>query len=73
LLFLEITYASRREIPIVPVRLQAKYRPEGWLDLLLAATYFYDLTKRQEYEQKISELISALGSDAKILPGECKL
>ena len=50
--------------------MQPKYRPDGWLGFLLGSTYFYDLTKEEEYEKKVMELVKALGDDAKILPGE---
>ena len=66
----EAEYAHHLHRKLVPVRMQPKYRPDGWLGFLLGSTYFYDLTKEEEYEKKVMELVKALGEDAKILPGE---
>ena len=66
----EAEYANFLQKKKVPVRLQPKYRPDGWLGFLLGSTYFYDLSKSEEYEQKVVDFLKALGDDGKIQPGE---
>ncbi|XP_067931490.1 uncharacterized protein [Watersipora subatra] len=66
----EISYAARMQKKLVPLRMQAKYRPDGWLGLLIGDTFFYDLSNPGDYESKLVGFIKAVGGDAKIKPGE---
>lgn len=66
----EIEYAHHLQKKIIPIRLQPKYRPDGWLGFLLGSTYFYDLSKKADYENKFQSFLQAAGEDGKIRPGE---
>lgn len=56
----------------MPIRLQPKYIPDGWLGLVIEDRFFYDLTKPTEYEPKLKEFFSAIGNDGIIEKGEGK-
>ena len=60
----EASYANSLNKKLIPIRLQPKYRPDGWLAFLLAGAFHYDLYDHSEYESKIRSFLNALGSDA---------
>lgn len=66
----EAEYGNYLHKRFVPVRMQSKYRPDGWLGFMLGSTFFYDLTKEGEFESKFQDLLKALGEDGKVQPGE---
>lgn len=41
---LEAQYALDRLKPIIPIRMQAKFRPDGWLGLLIGGKFYVDLS-----------------------------
>ena len=45
--------------------MQEKYIATGWLGMLLGTKFWYDLTKPDIYEQKLQDLIAALGDKGK--------
>lgn len=57
----EAEYANVLQKKFLPVLMQSRYRPDGWLGLLLSSTYYFDLTKPMPgYEEKIQELLNGL-------------
>ena len=70
LIITEAEYGHLLKKKFVPLRMQPKYRPDGWLGFLLGSTFFYDLTKENEYESKVQDFLKALDDNGKILPGE---
>ncbi|XP_067947599.1 uncharacterized protein [Watersipora subatra] len=65
----EIEYADRIKKTLVPVRMQKKYRPSGWLAFLLGNTLFHDLANEGTYQANIDNFLEAMesvGKNAKI-------
>lgn len=58
----EAEYAHRLDKPLLPILLQSKYRPDGWLGLLLGTRFYVDFTKRdfQTNSKKLLEEIQAM-------------
>ena len=58
----EAEYAHRLGKPLLPILLQTKYRPDGWLGLLLGTRLYIDFTKRdfQANSKKLLEEIQAM-------------
>ena len=69
---IELGYANMLHKKMVPIRLQPKFRPSGWLGFIIGGTFYFDLFKAQEYESKMADMIKEIGNDAKIKPGECE-
>ena len=54
----EAEYASERGIPILPIQLQPKYKPDGWLGILCGSMYRYNLCNQTRYESEVKLLLS---------------
>ncbi|KAL3307405.1 hypothetical protein Ciccas_014082 [Cichlidogyrus casuarinus] len=71
---MESQYASNLHKPVIFVRAQEKYRPDGWLGLLLGADIYIDLSGKYPYENKIDELyhrvMASLGKSPQTNSGE---
>jgi len=57
LFVLEAEYAHEWEKPLLPVRVQPKYKPNGWLGFLLGTKYRYCLTEADRYDSEVSLLL----------------
>ena len=55
----EAEYAYRLKKPLVPILLQAKYRPDGWLGMLLGTKLYIDFTKH-DFEWNAKKLIEEI-------------
>ena len=68
-LFAEIQFAHKCKKPIVPVRMEQKYRPgENWLGFILGNTVWYDLSNSMTYETQLTNFLGAIaniGTEAK--------
>ncbi|KAF6039144.1 hypothetical protein EB796_002542 [Bugula neritina] len=53
----EAEYAHEWEKPLLPVRVQPKYKPNGWLGFLLGTKYRYCLTEADRYDSEVSLLL----------------
>ena len=51
----EAEYAEVRKVPLIFVRAEENYQPDGWLGLLLGQKLYIDLIK--DFDQKSAELI----------------
>lgn len=70
--YTEAEYAHRLNKRMVPIRLQPKYTPDGWLAFMLGNTFFYDLSKPAEYDNSFQKFVKVLNNEGKINPGERK-
>ncbi|VDI62430.1 Hypothetical predicted protein [Mytilus galloprovincialis] len=52
----EAEYAFARDKMIIPVLLQNRYRPDGWLGILIGSKKFYDFSGKYDFEKKFLEL-----------------
>ncbi|PAA83434.1 hypothetical protein BOX15_Mlig005761g4 [Macrostomum lignano] len=60
---LEVEYAHECGKKLIPLLLEPKYRPNGWLGFLTRAELRYDLTETKcSFESKVQELLVALQS-----------
>lgn len=57
LLFTEAEYVFERRKPFLPIQVQPKYIPEGWLGILFGSKYRYTLSKPERYEAEVSGLL----------------
>ena len=57
----EAEYAYRLKKPLVPILFQAKYRPDGWLGMLLGTRLYIDFTKH-DFEWNAKKLIREIQS-----------
>ena len=55
----EAEYAYRLKKPIVPILLQSKYKPDGWLGILLGTKLYIDFTK-SDFESNYKKLVKEI-------------
>ena len=60
LLFTETEYAFQRKKPIVPLMLQRKYKPDGWLGLIMGAKLYINFDGKYKYEEAMTMLLKEL-------------
>ncbi|OWF54050.1 uncharacterized protein LOC110445638 [Mizuhopecten yessoensis] len=56
----EAQYAYQVNKEIVPILMQTKYKPEGWLGILVGSKLFFEFTNKYPFESKIRDLIREL-------------
>jgi hypothetical protein len=55
----EAEYARRLGKPFIPILLQSKYKPDGWLGLILGARLYIDFTKN-DYHSNFRKLVKEI-------------
>ncbi|CAF1162273.1 unnamed protein product [Adineta ricciae] len=60
----EAEYAHRLKKPFVPILLQAKYKPNGWLGMLLGTRLYVDFTK-SDFDSNYQKLVKEIEATRK--------
>lgn len=60
----EAEYAFTRQRKIIPLLLENKYRPDGWLRLICASKLYVDFTK-QTFDAAVTKLLSQISTSTK--------
>ena len=55
----EAKYAYKRRRPIVPLMMQRKYDPDGWLGIIIEDTFYVDFAKF-EFEVAYKKLLEQM-------------
>jgi len=63
---LEGQYCSSLRKPFIPLLMQEKYFPNGWLGILLGARLYHDFTTEANWDTKIQQLVKEIGERGKI-------
>lgn len=56
----EAEYAVKLNKPIVPLLMQMKYQPRGWLGIILGTKLFFDFSGKYNFEAKFLDLVKEL-------------
>ncbi|XP_055865765.1 uncharacterized protein LOC106061311 isoform X1 [Biomphalaria glabrata] len=62
----EADYAFKMKKPIIPLLLQNKYTPDGWLGFLLGSKIFFEFTGKYDFNAKLADLLREIGERGKI-------
>ncbi|CAF5114388.1 unnamed protein product, partial [Rotaria sp. Silwood1] len=62
----ELTYACKKRKRLIPLRLQEKYDPDGWLGLISAELLYIDFTKK-DFDTNYQNLLKEIESGENIL------
>ncbi|XP_064640499.1 serine/arginine repetitive matrix protein 2-like [Lineus longissimus] len=62
----EAEYAYYQKKEIIPIVVQNKYKPDGWLGFLRGTKMYYDITSDDAFQEKMTDLIKALGNKGKL-------
>ena len=63
----EYTFQLRKDY--IPIMMQKKYRPDGWLGIILGAKLYFDFSGKYPLEKSFQGLIKELRGRGKVTPG----
>ncbi|THD21018.1 hypothetical protein D915_008356 [Fasciola hepatica] len=64
----EAQYAYHMKKPILFLRVQPAYRPDGWLGIMLGARIYLDFSGKYPFEKKFQELLFSVNKVANLGP-----
>ena len=64
-IFSEAEYTFRQRRDIVPLRVEPRYNPDGWLGALVGNRLFFDFSQEQFFEHSIINAIREIGQRGK--------
>lgn len=59
-LSVEAEYAFEMRKPMLPIQVQAGYRPDGWLGFICGTKYRYSLVRHDKYEDEMAALMGKI-------------
>ncbi|XP_045181801.2 uncharacterized protein LOC123540650 [Mercenaria mercenaria] len=62
---LEAEYAHERKKPIVPLKMELNYKPDGWLGLMLGSKLYIEFTKKYVFEERLKILFKEISRISK--------
>ena len=62
----EAEYARDANKVLIPLRLQPKYNPDGWLADLVGSKLFFDLSRMENVDKMIPNLIREMGKRGRL-------
>ncbi len=62
MLYPEIEHACRLKKDLIPLRLQTKYNPDGWLAQVIGSKMYFDFSRDENLENMTTSLVRELGS-----------
>ncbi|XP_061178684.1 uncharacterized protein LOC133187346 [Saccostrea echinata] len=62
----EAEYAYKLRKCVVPLRLEPRYVPDGWLGLIIGTKLYFDFTSEKRFDFMVGNLIKELGSRGRI-------
>ncbi|XP_013413002.1 uncharacterized protein LOC106175503 [Lingula anatina] len=68
---LEAEYAFTLRKPIIPLMMQYKYTPDGWLGALRGSKLFFDFSRDYNFNVKLQGLVKELGERGKVTGASC--
>ena len=67
---LEAEYTYQLHKDIIPLMMDYKYKPDGWLGIIVGTKFWIDFTERHKVDSNVEKLVKELGSRGKIVLGE---
>ncbi|XP_038051199.1 uncharacterized protein LOC119724289 isoform X3 [Patiria miniata] len=62
----EAEYTYKLQKPIIPLRLQLDYDPDGWLGIMIGAKLYVDMSRPDNLEEDFSKLKQQLGERGRV-------
>ncbi|GAB1603875.1 uncharacterized protein LOC106868605 isoform X1 [Argonauta hians] len=69
----EAEYTFRLRKDYIPMMMQKKYNPDGWLGTMLGAKLFFDFSGRHPFEKSFGGLIKELRGRGQYSPGDAQV
>ena len=65
-LTLEAEYTYQLHKDVIPLMMDYKYKPDGWLGIIVGAKFWIDFTERHKLDSNIHVLVRELGIRGKV-------
>ena len=60
----EYTYQLRKDV--IPLMVDGKYRPDGWLGFIVGSKFWIDFSEKHKLDSNVTKLVKELGTRGKI-------
>ena len=67
---LEAEYTYQLHKDIIPLMMDYKYRPDGWLGIIVGTKFWIDFSERHKLDTNADKLVKELGDRGKIAAQE---
>lgn len=62
----EAEYSYKLRKCVVPLRVEPRYVPDGWLGIIIGTRLYFDFTPEKQFDHMMENLIKELGSKGRI-------
>lgn len=69
-IFSEGEYTFERNKPFIPIQVEPRYNPYGWLGLMCGSMYRYSMVKPERYESDMTNLFTKIQEIVRGEPGD---
>lgn len=66
--FTEAEYTFQLKKDYIPLMLQKKYRPDGWLGFILGAKLYFDFSGKYPFDKSFTGLLKELRGRGQVTP-----
>jgi hypothetical protein len=60
LFFLEAIYTFEKHIDFIPCRLEASYKPDGWLRIVISDRLYIDFSSPNDFDDSFKKLVDEI-------------
>ena len=64
--YLEAEYTFQLHKDIIPLMMENKYRPDGWLGFIVGSKFWIDFSEKHKIDMNANKLVKELGNRGKI-------
>ena len=68
--YLEAEYTYQLHKDVIPLMMDSKYRPDGWLGFIVGSKFWIDFSEKHKLDSSLDTLIRELGNRGKFEPQE---
>ena len=65
-MYVEAEYTYQLHKDIIPLMMDGKYRPDGWLGFIVGSKFWIDFSEKHKLDSNVSKLVKELGTRGKI-------
>ena len=60
MIHLEAEYTYQLKKDVIPMMMDGKYRPDGWLSLIVGSKFWIDLSEKHKLDSNVTKLVKKL-------------
>ena len=57
MIHLEAEYTYQLKKDVIPMMMDGKYRPDGWLSFIVGSKFWIDLSKKHKLDSNVTKLV----------------